>query len=262
MDENWVNFNRYYEDQQSGMLLTNITAFESFSEKTNICFKAFVDLKSPGPDGTFSPQEIDGFQDFDDALDRRMSKLGAIRCGRLNYKGSVTFYFYGDLKLEKLKLISPALEKEFGYKVEWDTEEDPNQENYWNYLYPSRAEFRIMADLQVVETLNSAGDSGRVLRRIDHWVILPDEDSLKIFSVWAEEKGFKIETEEIEEVEDDEDLEEVEEEEEPGIELHLYHDTTATIENIIQFTVMLDAKAFELNGNYDGWEAFVVKDEV
>jgi hypothetical protein len=159
-------------------------------------------------------------------------------------------YAYGDITDEQLASFGDTLETDHGYESNWAREPDTDRTRFWSDLYPVRAEWRLIHDARVIESLEEAGDTCEELRRIDHWVQLPDAVAAERLAELAVSVPLEIET----------NVTSLSEGEGKGVTMQLFHNARPRLEELVEVTSALEAKADDLGGSHDGWEAFVVAD--
>ncbi len=246
MNQDWVLFTRYYEDGSVGALMTDLQFKEEIPGPSTHWVAARVELRSPTDDGLISPDEINAFQNFDQALFDGLTEAGVKYVGRIVLAGSVTAYGYGTVKREKLADISEQLLGTHGYDLTWAQEEDLDYQRYMNELYPTHSEWRTIGDQHLIVALEDAGFDLSNPTTISHWTFLPTLDAAELFAEWAQENGFAMTG--------------IDEPDDASEELwcvRLSHVDVPSLEFLGRKTILLDAKARELEGSYDGWEVGV-----
>ncbi|MFD3001744.1 DUF695 domain-containing protein [Pontibacter toksunensis] len=164
-----------------------------------------------------------------------------------NHERLEYFYVKSDKDLEKnLKkfydLKFPKLKPYINIK------EDKNWSYYREFLYPNEETRNYMADESVIRSLVDAGDKLEKPRRIDHWIYFKNEKELTFFKAEAIKQGFA--SEKIEKTDNDTT---------PFL-LQIWREDKVDINTIYPITSSLKKLAKSYNGDYDGWETFVVKE--
>jgi uncharacterized protein (TIGR01619 family) len=165
-----------------------------------------------------------------------------------NHERLLYFYLKSDKNLQKeLENFYTSKYPKREYQIQ--IEEDKNWEYYTEFLYPNEATRDYMSDLAVIESLEKNGDNLQQVRKIDHWIYFSTEQDLKAFEIEVKQLGF--ETGDTEKVEDSE----------MPFQIQIWHEDKADITTINTATSKIKNLAKQHNGDYDGWECIVVKQE-
>lgn len=203
-------------------------------------------FERPGDKGMGDHEEmgqLDGV--FDEALGA-MSASGACFVARARYEGKAQFVMYGSASAAAA--LAPVITSAFGTrKFTVEQRDDPTWSAYATML-PTALEERSMQDLMVVEQLRGAGDPLTVKRDVCHWAYFPDEQTARRFAAAVEKDGFKTEVNESPEPK-------------PGQMwgVKASRDDAVAYPGITDITGMLVERAAAHGGEYDGWEAEVVR---
>jgi regulator of RNase E activity RraB len=103
-----------------------------------------------------------------------------------------------------------------------------------------------MSNQKVVAKLMEAGDKLDTERQVDHWLYFPNAKSRDSFALYAQAKGFKIESKEMRDVT-------------KAFQLHISRVDKADLPSISKLTLELRREARKYDADYDGWETFVVR---
>ena len=156
------------------------------------------------------------------------------------------YYYIKDTNNIREKL-SALYKKQFPtYQAIINIREDADWEAYLTFLYPNEETMEYMRNEKIVMKLNEAGDKLDKERPVDHWLYFPNAKARDSFVVYATVKGFKIESQEMID----------------GIkpyQLHISRVDKADLSSISQLTLQLRREARKYDGDYDGWETFVVR---
>jgi hypothetical protein len=98
---------------------------------------------------------------------------------------------------------------------------------------------------KLIQSLKSYGDPLTKPRKVDHWVYFNNESDKEFFIKAIEDDRFIIENESF-----DKDLNM------PYI-LHISRNDSVDLENANKFTSLLESKAKNSGGEYDGWETSI-----
>jgi len=162
-------------------------------------------------------------------------------CQRLDY------YYVSDTNKvrDTLSLMYKLLYPNYSFSI--NIREDSNWSVYLDVLYPNDLALEAMSNQQVVLKLHQSGDDLTKSRQVDHWLYFPTIEDSKKFSERIKEMKFVIDT--IKYV-DQGPL---------HYQLHIHRDDKIDVASISKLTLFLKQEAKKYNGDYDGWETFVVK---
>ena len=124
-NEEWVAFRRYYEDDTVAFIIMTPSIVGDLQEKSGNLLINIIQLRQPTEEGLLSPEEVDDFQAFDNALYERASQLGLTYAGRRTAGGGVYTYLYGDLASNELDGVAKELRRLCSYESTWAIEPDP-----------------------------------------------------------------------------------------------------------------------------------------
>jgi hypothetical protein len=134
-----------------------------------------------------------------------------------------------------------------GRDVEVQHRDDPEWDMYVA-MSPSPREERVILDLQVVRKLVEHGDPLTPKRDVRHFAYFPDQAAAKAFAARAAQMGFKTELHKSDRAE-----------EKKPWSICAARDDSVEHPQISEITGELAEIADELGGEYDGWEAMLVK---
>lgn len=170
-----------------------------------------------------------------------------ILAGTFTYQCDRKDYYYIKDTANIRQKLSALYKKRFAsYQPIINIKEDASWDAYLSFLYPNEETMEYMTNQKVVMKLQDAGDKLDKERPVDHWLYFPDEKSRDSFIVYAKAKDFKIESKEMREVA-------------KPFQLHISRVDKVDLPSISTLTLELRREAKKYNGDYDGWEAFVVR---
>jgi hypothetical protein len=106
-----------------------------------------------------------------------------------------------------------------------------------------------MSNSKVILSLTKAGDDLSKPRQVDHWLYFKNEADRNLFITYTAKENYKLEGKKYVE-------------KAPlHFQLHISRIDKVDMNSITEITKRLRKKAKELNGDYDGWETFVIKDK-
>ena len=208
--------------------------------------RCVVKLKSPTEEGLPANEEFDSLMSLEDELVGRVADSGCVYVGRITAEGSRQFIFYSGGDAAALETLARQVGEQTTYEISASTSPDPDRRVYWDELFPTEPDWRVINDMQVIEALEEHGDDQSVEREIQHWVYFPHRELKDAFIPWATAAGYAVE-----ETEKENDSDEY------GLVLsHLCKPDLITISS---FTLELLEEAKAHGGKYDGWETFVIR---
>jgi hypothetical protein len=221
---------------------------ESIRELPTTCASVRLTYKTPNEHGLPTREEYAAVSALEDALLAFLDESpGDAFVGRVTTQGKRTFISYSRRGESEWDTMVRRLAADHGYALECVLEEDPEYKNYWNDLYPTADDWRVIYDERVIENARKHGDDGSRPRNIDHWVYFPSESAAQPFIEWAMSDRFTFEARYSG----------------PGDDgrycARLSHVGALTNRDVSSHTLALMRKAGEFGGDYDGWETPVLK---
>ena len=206
----------------------------------------YIKMQNPRPDGLSSNEEYPILCDIEDAIGEKAGATGAVLAGVVRSEGFLELWFYTQNAEALAKTCEEALQTFEGYQSGYNIAEDPEWEDYFDFLYPDEFSYQTMQNRKVLMQLEKNGDKMEVPREIDHFFYFKEAAQQQAFAKEAETKGFKVR------FNDDEFVEErkAEGKEYPYMVEATREDSPLDIDDIVWDLLEL-ASPFE--GNYDGW---------
>jgi hypothetical protein len=124
---------------------------------------------------------------------------------------------------------------------------DKNWKVYLEFFFPNEETLETMSNQKVVIKLQEAGDKLDKPRQVDHWIIFTTEKDRNCFVSYLVHHNFKIETKEKAVNTKNQ------------FKLHISRTDKVDLPSINKLTLELRKEAKKCNGDYDGWETFVIK---
>jgi len=118
---------------------------------------------------------------------------------------------------------------------------------YKEFLYPNEETREYMANQKVISQLVAGGDALNKPRQVDHWIYFQTKQDRDRFIKYAKENTFKVESENY-----------LKGEKLP-FQLRISRTDNVDLASITKVTLQLKKEATNLQGDYDGWETFIVK---
>ena len=201
-------------------------------------------FRSQNAEGLPTEQEFDALTTVDEALEVFAESRGGAYVGRVSTGGVRHFRLYVEGAAAEVDTSVAALGQRVGYHFDSYLEADPERSGYWNDLYPSAADWRVIKDAQVIQALAERGDDGTQVRRVEHWAVFPTTAARQSFCA-ALGPAYEV-------MPADDALDSTEHIARWG------HASAATLSAITAHTIALGALAQAHGGEYDGWETQLV----
>lgn len=249
MSEHWDIYFGYIEDKLASVVLDMDIWQEIDTEKFKHSFCLRFNVKEPNEDGFPIGTEAEEINEIEDTYIEFLSLKNFINVGRVTTNGVRDIIFYSD-QILKTTLIEAAdrFIKPTGYQYEiFDIEEDENWEFYFDFLYPNQYQQQHMGNRQVVDSLEKSGDRLDVPRKVDHWLYFEKTEMMKRFAKIIKEEGFSIEDEANEL------------DEEGKYPISISRIDSVDFHSINEVTDLLIEISEKCEGEYDGWETFVIE---
>ena len=227
---------------RTNLALIEVAPLEGLSQRLQF----YIKMKNPRPDGLSSNEEYPILCDIEDAIGEKAGATGAVLAGVVKSEGFLELWFYTQNAKTLAKTCEEALQAFEGYQSGYNIAEDPEWEDYFDFLYPDEFSYQTMQNRKVLMQLEKNGDKMEVPREIDHFIYFKEAAQQQAFAKKAEAKGFKVR------FNDDEFVEErkAEGKEYPYMVEATREDSPLDIDDIVWDLLEL-ASPFE--GNYDGW---------
>ena len=227
---------------RTNLALIEVAPLEGLSQRLQF----YIKMQNPRPDGLSSNEEYPMLCDIEDALGDKAEAMGAVLAGVVKSEGFLELWFYTQNAEALAKTCEDALQTFEGYQSGYNIAEDPEWEDYFDFLYPDEFSYQTMQNRKVLMQLEKNGDKMEVPREIDHFIYFKEAAQQQAFAKEAEAKGFKVRFNDDEFVED----RKAEEKEYPYMVEASREDSPLDIDDIVWDLLEL-ASPFE--GDYDGW---------
>jgi uncharacterized protein (TIGR01619 family) len=247
-EENWDTYLAQYE-KGPGSTVLNMDIKKIAPDKTlPFLFSAGVKFTNC-KDGLPSPDEFTVLNRISDSITALIN--GLVRntlVGTFTYQCERRDYFYvPDTAGLRLKVTALILKYFQGYTPAFNVKTDKEWEAYLDFLYPSEEIMEYMKNEKVLSHLEKAGDKLDKPRQVDHWIYFKNENDRNCFIQYATRQNFKIEAKEKANNADF------------PLKLQMSRTDRVDLTSISKITLELEKEAKKCNGDYDGWETFVIK---
>jgi len=205
-----------------------------------------LSYKQPDERGLPTNAEYHAVIALEDRLDAFVKMDEDAYVGRITRGGQRIFFIYTHRAEAPWAHFVEQLASSTGYKLELQLEKDPEHTEYWKHLYPTPDDWQVIADMEVVDAMEKAGDDRGAEHTIEHFAYFPDETSARRFIDWATNDRFTYVEKESGWTED------------KTFGVRLNHVGNTIQGDLSSFTIALRRKAEEFGGDYDGWGASIV----
>lgn len=216
--------------------------------------KIEIRLNSVREDGLPAPDEWTKLNTLIDEFEARIRKENGLILGYATYSGhrwlvALVYEDYNNQLRGDLGMIATAN----AYSIDLIYEEDSDKSAYWLDLYPDEDSRRVLNDGLVLNSLAENGDDPEAVRPVNHWSYFEDKTTALEFSTYLASEGY--EGVEISKHKDGIFSK-------PRWVVRSRHEGTMLLNDITSHTLKHDRKARSLMGDYDGWEALIVRRDV
>ncbi len=205
-------------------------------------------IKEPGDNGVgLTETEYREVMALEQVLIDRMAEVDCLYVGRITTQGFLFYTFYTNTNESTLTECVSLIESQSYYELATSYNHDPDRDSYWNYLFPTKRDLRVIQDKEIIDALVEQRDMLKQARRIDHLAFFDSENDVKNFCDWL--RGNKFRVEEYVRVGKIKDK----------FQLSFYQTEAIPLpDEMNPITIKLLEKADQFNGDYDGWSARVI----
>lgn len=208
-----------------------------------------IEFKPCSEDGMPDSITYEGLSLMSDKLEQYLSiQLSSTLVGTFTHQCKrVDFYYVKDTIGLRAFLVNFYDKNSQGYRAISSMHHDPEWTTYFDFLYPDMYIIEYMMNSKIIRELFNQGDQLKKIRRIDHWAYFSEEPARDKFRLLVLERGFKVES-----------MGKHRGEQMPYF-IHFSRRDKPDIDYMTELTQILQSKANELGGAYDGWESEIVK---
>ena len=247
---NWDVFIAQYE-KGPGSVTLNMDLIYS-SPKRHLPFVVITGVKTKkcSGDGWPDKEEYDNlYKVSDDIIGAISSTVKSELVGSWTYQCERLDYIYVADTVNIRQKIGEIYRNQYSnYESYFNIRVDRDWKAYREFLYPNEETFEYMQNDKVIMQLVNAGDNLSRARQVDHWIYFRNSEDRNIFEDFARKKRYKIEGKDN-----------LKNSKSP-FQLHISRADLVDHNSINVITTELRKKARELNGDYDRWETFIVKE--
>ena len=248
-EENWDVYMAQYEKQPSSITIN--LALKPISPIKDLPFLLVTGVSFKNCDDEGMPQK----REFN-MLYKISDSVKAIVDGLVKNKLVGTFthicqrfdYYYLADTLGLREKIAALYKEKFPLYVPYlAIKDDKTWSSYLDFLYPNEESYEFMQNQKMVMALKKGGDKLTKQRPVEHWLYFKTEADRNCFVIYATQQKFKIVA-----------REKVAMPKTP-FKLLLSRNDKVDAASITKITIEMKKQAKKCNGDYDGWETFVVK---
>lgn len=248
-EDTWDAYLAQYE-KGIGSTLINMSA-KAYAPDIHFPFIVITGVKFKGcsTDGMPSTEQFPELYAITDSANLAISlTTTTIHVGTFTYQCERLDYFYVKDTIGLRSAISAVYSRAFtAYQPYLNIKTDKKWEAYLDFLYPNEEVFEFMQNQKVLFNLEEKGDKLDKARQVDHWAYFTTEKDRDCFIPYLTKAGFKIETKE-----------KTKDKPKP-YQLRFSRTDKILLTEISKLTLVLKKEAEKCNGDYDGWETFVIK---
>lgn len=246
IEENWDAYFTYIGEEpcviRLNMALHNVAPFAGYGYRMRIT----AQMHEVDENGFPTASESEILNKIEDTIEQRLKAEGDIFGGVSKCASGVRWYFFPKNNDRSKAVVDEVMLAFKDYEYDIDILEDPEWGAYFDYLYPSIYDLKSMNNRKLVDTFEENGDLLERERRVDHWLYFETEKHAKKCMKEFEADGWT-----------QEDLQKTESGE---YQLQIFKSHNIELHEVDQITWNLISTAEEHEGEYDGWEAFLVKE--
>lgn len=247
MSDQWDFYECTVDDARAFIALDLGIYDEAPDASRPVTVRVTVPLLSPREDGLPSSEERPRLDAIEDAVRTEFEKAGAVQVGRASFGGAIRYYFYARTEDDARIVAARCAELVTDREVEIGGYDDPQWEQYFEFLYPNELAWQYIEDRRVLDALREHGDALDRPRQLDHTAFFATAADRETFRAAVAERGFRI---------DGADEAPESEGGEPRFSLRFSHDLAPL--DIFPVTIELHGLAAAAQGTYDGWGCPVV----
>jgi uncharacterized protein (TIGR01619 family) len=248
-EENWAAYLSTIDDDAVGSIVVDLGLREvapvaGLSELLIIEIPKQHVSDNGLPDGG----EFEVLADIEESFQSTLAAtIQCIFAGHLHCEGTTSLYFFIEKGVDLDDLLTRSIQPFKDYSFNHRLKPDPEWDSYFNFMYPSPIQLQRLGNEAVIRNLIKHGDNLEKERKVEHWIYFPSETDRSQFLSTIAEKGFTVE-----------DVS-VDNEHALPYKAQISREDKVTLDATDEYILDLWQRAQDCNGNYDGWETFIVK---
>jgi len=249
LSDNWDFFECVIEGVTS-FVMVDLGAHEQAPDPGRpISIRIEIQFQDPQPNGLPTSDEAEALHGLEDALDEALgSGLSAVYVGRVSGGGVRHFYFYAPASDDLEECLEQVGEGFPAYPLGAGERDDPEWEQYLEFLYPNVLGWQYMSNRQLTKALREHGDPLTVPRPVDHLALFDDEEAARGFAATVGNQGFEVG--EVTREDDESDW---------SVPFQRVHAVDLAAANDMSYGLVRLCQEFM--GQYDGWGCPIVRDD-
>jgi regulator of RNase E activity RraB len=249
VEDKWDFYPCRVEDHPGSMNLNMSYINHAPIEGAGTVYWIDFEMPDPGEHGMGNDASFDLLRIIDDHVVESLEKQPLYYVGRLRNAGLWTMYFFGPEGLDSTIESAARLAIKDNDQTPFanGSKPDPGWSVYTDFIYPSPERHRWMRDRSVVDVLLDNGDQHDQPRRVDHWMYFSSKAERDEVAKACEIEDFSIENRPDDNTGG------------KAFGLQVYRDDPTELSHINSVTSMLTEMAANHNGEYDGWETFIIR---
>lgn len=245
MSDNWNTYFTIIDDKPASILL-DLEPWENGANEALVrLYRLSVTLNEPNEDGLTSDKETTVLYAIEDSIHDSLDN-NYMFVGRITTDGKRDFFYYTDsVNGSELECVTDEILGNYKYNINLMDEQKPRA-FYHECLYPNLSDWHRMGNRQLVDKLIEIGDHLDESRTVNHWIYFNSTESRNLFKEKVQMDGFHIEDQ--------------------GTQDHKYslrisRNDFVQLQSIGDVTDYLISSAQQFDGDYDGWETKVIKEQ-
>lgn len=241
-------------NEQPAWVSTDLTWAQSPDERLKTLLHVRFPVQAIDAEGLPEDDAMPEIYEAEDAIVDSLAKsLGAVHVGSVSTGGMRHIYLYAahDRGMpDALRMVAAAFPK---FAPSAMSRPDAEYSVYADLLTPNPWQNQFLRNARVLTALAEHGDEHEVPRTVEHFAYFTTRADRDAFGVFVSSHDMAI----------DEDSMNTEADTSTALPwtIRFGHEAAMDLAEITNLTTELAMKAEELNGEYDGWETRIVKDE-
>ncbi|MNW49128.1 Regulator of ribonuclease activity B [compost metagenome] len=245
MSDNWNTYFTFIDNKPASLLL-DLEPWENGDNELLVhLYRLRVTLNEPNENGLTCEKEAEVLYAIEDSIHDSLDS-NYMFVGRITTDGRRDFFYYTEsVDGSKLESLAEKFLTNYKYGINRIEEQKPRA-FYHEFLYPNKSDWHRMANRQLVDKLIELGDNLEKSRTVNHWIYFSSEESRNFFKEKVLKDGFHIEDQVAQD---------------NKYSLRISRNDFVQIHSISDVTDYLINVAQEFDGDYDGWETKVIKEQ-
>jgi len=249
-EDSWNNYLAQFENGPGSVVLNMDIIKRAPMDELPFIVITGVKLNECDENGFPKQSEFKKLYQISDSIINTIGKISkAELVGTFTYQCERLDYIYVHDSTELRMNIEKTFKTLFPeYATSISIRNDREWSAYKKFLFPNEITFEYMSNKSVIDKLIEQGDNLKEPRQVDHWLYFYNKKDSEIFAKVAKNLSFNVEG-----------IEHIKKANLP-YQVHLSRIDNVDIESITKITIQLRDQAKKYNGEYDGWETFIIKE--